>query len=67
MRKSMDRRSLLALFNLRGRASPAGTLAARWREPAPDAVYRAAREIRGRIDAALAASRADTPIDGPHG
>ena len=55
----MDRRTLLALFQLR-RPSPA--LEADARELPPDVVYAAAREMRGRIEAALAASRVDTPL-----
>ena len=54
----MDRRSLLALFNPKARAAASGNAG---REPQPDAVYEAARLIRGRIDAALAASRLEDP------
>ena len=55
----MDRRSLLALFNAYRR--PAAQMAAAAQEPPADAVYETARVIRGRIDAALAASRTETP------
>lgn len=59
----MDRRSLLALFHIHRRRGAALTFAAQSvaREPAADAVYEEARAIRGRIDAALAASRLDPP------
>jgi hypothetical protein len=55
----MDRRSLLALF----RRPLATTLTAGSRPlaPSPEAVYDAARQIRGRIDAALAASLQEFP------
>ena len=56
----MDRRSLLALFNPKARAEAIATGTSSL-EPPPDAVYEAARLIRGRIDAALAASRLEDP------
>jgi hypothetical protein len=50
----MDRRSLLALFTPRPAAIPG-------HGPQAVAVYEAARAIRKRINAALAASRLETP------
>lgn len=61
----MDRRTLLALFNLGRPPTAVATLAAKAAEPSPDAVYAAARALRRRIDVALAASRADPPSSGP--
>ena len=60
----MNRRSLLALFNF---SSHPATIAVplRAHKLAPDIVYAAAQVIRGRIDAALAASRLDTLPPGP--
>jgi hypothetical protein len=52
----MDRRTLLALFT----PGPAAA-ASLGQVPEAVAVYEAARATRKRIDAALAASRIDTP------
>jgi hypothetical protein len=61
----MNRRTLLALFNVR--PHPTATAGARGaRKLPPDVVYEAAQVIRSRIDAALAASRLDIPPSGPH-
>ena len=60
----MDRSKLLALFGRR----PAQRAVLAAADPvvprSPEAVYQAARVIRGRIDAALAASRIDAPAEG---
>ena len=61
----MDRRKLLALFNLGRPSTGIAAVAAKGTEPSPDAVYEAARALRGRIDAALAASRVEIPSSGP--
>ena len=62
--KRMDRSTLLALFGRR--PGPKGVLVAVGAAAprSPDAVYQAARATRVRINAALAASRLDLPVEG---
>jgi hypothetical protein len=54
----MDRSTLLALSKLH-RATANAAVVPKGAEPSADAVYEAARVMRRRIDAALAASRLD--------
>ena len=52
----MDRRSFLAFVTPR----PGGVTSA---QQSPAAIYQAARQLRRQIDAALAASRLETPAE----
>jgi hypothetical protein len=62
----MDRSTLLALSKLhRATATAISAVAPKGAEPTADAVYEAARVLRRRIDAALAASRLDPQPSDP--
>ena len=53
----MDRRSFLAFVTPRPACGEVPV------PQSPAAIYQAARQLRGRIDAALAASRLETPAE----